>query len=385
VARRGPGDLDRRRCRLRPASARVRARGPARSHRRASALGPDLPLPPKHGSEFALAKPATWPEPAHTTSTETERYGTAVALAWDRLHPRLTHRTCWLEHDGKLPVIEGTLIRLEVEHLPGERDPRPVWLWASMTGTDTATVDRLWQAYLRRFDLEHTFRMLKQTLGWTRPRLRDPRAADRWTWLVLTAHTQLRLARPLAADLRRPWEKPAAPERLTPARVRRGFRNIRATSALPARVPKRPSPGPDARPVPQSTPCHQPARRQDPLPGEVAGRTTPTQTLTEGVMRQLCIDAAPVLPGRNGELVPALGSKPHIAALELLESCGDAAAHQLTDLDDRGQDSASHDVVIDGSGHVDHESIVTSSPAYSHPGLAKPPSRVICRQETVGG
>jgi hypothetical protein len=28
---------------------------------------------------------------------------------------------------------------------------------------------------------------------------------------------------------------------------------------------------------------------------------------------------------------------------------------------------------------------VTSSPAYSHPGLAKPPSRVICRQETVGG
>ena len=94
-------------------------------------------------------------------------------------------------------------------------------------------MDRLWQAYLRRFDLEHTFRMLKQTLGWTRPRLRDPNAADTWTWLVIAAHTQLRLAREQVEDLRRPWERPVEPRRLTPARVRRGFTNIRPTLALP--------------------------------------------------------------------------------------------------------------------------------------------------------
>lgn len=51
--------------------------------------------------------------------------------------------------------------------------------------------------------------MLKQTLGWTAPKLREPAAADRWTWLVIAAHTQLRLARPLAEDLRNPWERPA--------------------------------------------------------------------------------------------------------------------------------------------------------------------------------
>ena len=61
------------------------------------------------------------------------RYGTAVAAAWDRLHPRLTHRGAWLGHDGKLPIIEGTLIRLQVDHLPGDRDPKPVWLWSSRT------------------------------------------------------------------------------------------------------------------------------------------------------------------------------------------------------------------------------------------------------------
>ena len=97
----------------------------------------------EHGREFALADPATWPDPAVTTTTETTRYGTAAAQAWDRLHPRLTHRSAWLDHDGPLPVIEGTLIRLQVDHLPGDRDPKPVWLWCSATGAPPADVDRL--------------------------------------------------------------------------------------------------------------------------------------------------------------------------------------------------------------------------------------------------
>lgn len=200
--------------------------------------------PSRHGTVFKLADPATWPEPAHTTSTETTRYGTAAAGAWDRLHPRLTHRTSWLDDDSELPLIEGTVIRLVVERLPGHAEPKPVWIWASTTGADAALIDVLWQAYLRRFDLEHTFRFLKQTLGWTRPRLRDPHAADRWTWLVITAHTQLRLARAFVEDLRLPWEKPADPGRLTAARVRRGFRNIRGHIPVPTGAPKPSRPGP---------------------------------------------------------------------------------------------------------------------------------------------
>src|SRR6267154_1224816 len=58
-----------------------------------------LPVPPrqagtngrprKHGRQLTLAGPATWPDPQVTTSTETSRYGMAVASAWDRVHPRL--------------------------------------------------------------------------------------------------------------------------------------------------------------------------------------------------------------------------------------------------------------------------------------------------------
>ena len=204
--------------------------------------------PPRHGPEIALDRPATWPVPQHTTSTDTTRYGAAVATSWDQVHPRLTHRGCWLDHPGDLPIIEGTLIRLQVDHLPGDRDPKPLWLWTSTTDATAADVDRWWQVFLRRFDLEHTFRLFKQTLGWTCPKVRTPQAADRWTWLIIAAHTQLRLARGLVADLRRPWERPAQPGRLTPARVRRGFRNIRPTTLLPARAPKPSRPGPGRPP-----------------------------------------------------------------------------------------------------------------------------------------
>ena len=204
--------------------------------------------PVRHGAEFALANPATWPRPRITTSTVTSRYGVAAASTWDRLHPRLTHRAAWLGHDGDLPVIDGTLIRLQVGHLPGDRHPQPVWLWSSRTQITAAGMDLLWQSFLRRFDLEHTFRLLKQVLGWTAPKIRDPAAADRWTWLIIAARTQLRLARPLAGDLRLPWQRPAPAGRLTPARVRRGFRNIHATAGCPAGAPKSGKPGPGRPP-----------------------------------------------------------------------------------------------------------------------------------------
>ena len=221
--------------------------------------------PRKHGREITLADPAACPDPQVTTTTVTSRYGTAVAAAWDRVQPRLTHRAAWLDHDGPLPVIEGTLIRLQVDHLPGDRSLKPMSLWSSGTGAAPGEVDHLWQAFLRRFDLEHTFRLFKQVLGWTAPKLRDPAAADRWTWLIIAAHTQLRLARPLAADLRRPSERPAPPGRLTPARVRRGFRNIRAKLPCPAGAPKPGKPGPGRPPG---------SRNRRPAPRYDVGKTT---------------------------------------------------------------------------------------------------------------
>lgn len=220
--------------------------------------------PRRHGPVMALADPSTWPTPATQSVTDTPRYGKAEATAWDRLHPRLEHQGAWVDHPGQLPIVEGTVIRLAVNHLPGQREAKPVWLWSSHTGADTddftAEIIRCWQAYLRRFDLEHTIRLWKQTLGWTTPRIRSPEAADRWTWLVVAAHSQLRLARHLARDLRRPWERPLPSERLTPARVRRGFRHLRVKIPQPASPPKPSRPGPGR---PTGTKNRRPATRHD--------------------------------------------------------------------------------------------------------------------------
>ena len=79
--------------------------------------------PPRHGAVLKLSDPQTWPAPAVATATETTRYGTARATAWGRLHQRLASRAGWENHHGELPVIEGTLIRLAVDHLPGDRSP----------------------------------------------------------------------------------------------------------------------------------------------------------------------------------------------------------------------------------------------------------------------
>jgi hypothetical protein len=205
--------------------------------------------PARHGPTIDLDQPHTHPHATVSTVNNTSRYGQAFADAWDGAHQQLQRRAGWADHQGQLPTVEGTLIRLVVDQLPGDRNPKPVWLWASAIGVDVGEVDRIWQTYLRRFDVEHTFRLFKQTLGWTKPRIRDPHAADRWTWLTIVAYTQLRLARELTADLRRPWERPATtPSRLTPARVRRGFRHLHRKLAAPASAPKPSRPGPGRPP-----------------------------------------------------------------------------------------------------------------------------------------
>jgi hypothetical protein len=210
------------------------------------------PAPPKpagvpgrrarHGIPVKCADPASWDSPAVTQEGDT-RLGPVTVTAWAPVHQAVSRRTGGFEdwpQDRDLPVIQGTLIRLSAGRPGGE----PMWLWASDPAAGDAGVRVLWQAYLRRFDIEHTFRFLKQQLGWTRPLLRDPAAADRWTWLLIACCAQLWLARDLAAVTRLPWQPPQPARAMTPGRVRAGFRRARQAAGTPASTAKPCKPGP---------------------------------------------------------------------------------------------------------------------------------------------
>jgi hypothetical protein len=95
--------------------------------------------------------------------------------------PRLTHSTAWLEHAGTLPIIEGAVILLTVDWLRLRRD-RENCLALVVAAASQRRRDRPALAGVPvPIDIEHTFRTIKKTLGWTSPKRRDPHVADRWT------------------------------------------------------------------------------------------------------------------------------------------------------------------------------------------------------------
>ena len=178
---------------------------------------------PKHGHAFKLWDARTHRPPDRAAVGQDPSHGRVQVEVWAEQHVQGGHD------------VPFTVVRVQVERLPGRaRPPAPLWL-AWIGGELPDDLLELWRWYARRFTAEHGFRFLKQDLGWTTIRPRDPAAADRWSWLLALALWQLWLARPLVADQRLPWERPLPPERLTPGRVRRALALELSRLGTPAR------------------------------------------------------------------------------------------------------------------------------------------------------
>src|SRR5215211_5603678 len=224
-----------------PCQILVRLRAGRRFYADPSLAGPPAHTgrPRRHGPKMKCKDPSTWPKPSAEYACEDSGYGAVRVRAFSKMHPKVC------AHEGRgsrgpLPIVVGTLVLVEVERLPrGERrrKPRVLWLWWHGPEGEAPNLELIWRSYVRRFDLEHTFRFLKQVLGWSTPRVRHPEQADRWTWVV-AAFTQLRLARAHVADMRLPWERHYDAARLTPVRVHRGVSALLAEFGTPAKAPK---------------------------------------------------------------------------------------------------------------------------------------------------
>ncbi|MEO8287125.1 MAG: NF041680 family putative transposase [Chloroflexota bacterium] len=201
-------------------------------------LGTPGGRPRRHGHKFECYNPDSWLPSNFEHNCQDPQYGHVRVRAWCGLHSKTQSHSTIGTRQAR-PISKGTLLLVEVSRLPRKtREPQVLWLWHWGQDAENPDLDLLWRSYVRRFDLEHTFRFFKQTLNWTTPRVRHPEQADRWSWLVLIAYTQLRLARTYVTDQRLPWERKLEPGQLTPYRVRRRFWALLQELGTPAKAPK---------------------------------------------------------------------------------------------------------------------------------------------------
>lgn len=149
-----------------PVAILVRIRGDRVFYTAAAARGPgQMGRPRRHGARFCCVAPTSWPVPEQTLDVHDEQYGRVQVAAWGGLHPKLASRGRWPGH-FEPPIVTGTVIRVQVEHLPGPRGRavKTLWLWwavpvapiwtgagaptsaASTSSTPSASANRPWAA-----------------------------------------------------------------------------------------------------------------------------------------------------------------------------------------------------------------------------------------------
>jgi hypothetical protein len=184
----------------------------------------------KYGARVQLNEPATWPVPAWSASDVTAS-GTMVELrGWSG----------WVRRG--LPDQPVQVVQLRVLRADGTpKYAQPLWLM--VVGTlDWPLIAPL---YPRRWREETLHRQAKELFGWTRAQVGSVERQDRWTWVVLLAYWQLLLARALAWDCPRPWERTAPAGPVPLARVQRDYGRIlwQFGLAMPPPKPRGKAPG----------------------------------------------------------------------------------------------------------------------------------------------
>jgi hypothetical protein len=107
------------------------AAGGALLLRRSAPTGLDGTGKPLHGPKLDTKDPNTWPTPSAEHRCEDPAYGVVRVRAWAGLHSKIQdHLTRGTRRPR--PIVRGTLVLVEVSHLPrGERPrkPKELWLW----------------------------------------------------------------------------------------------------------------------------------------------------------------------------------------------------------------------------------------------------------------
>jgi len=133
------------------------------------------------------------------------------------------------------------LLRIRVYKESGELlFKRPFWLIAAGERRNELSLLDIFNSYRQRFDLEHFFRFGKDRLLMNKIQTPDVSHEEAWWQLVMLAYAQLFLARNMAENTLRPWEKysPALRSPIqekSPTQTQRDFARIIREIGTPAK------------------------------------------------------------------------------------------------------------------------------------------------------
>jgi hypothetical protein len=208
-----------------------------------SPTSPSRGHPTWYGERFDLKDPDTWGEPDEVVQTTyTNHRGRVYRVQLECWHNLLMSGT------RKYPMHKHpfTLIRVRLFNEAGEQVfQRPLWLLVMGQRRRELSLSEAWEAYMRRYDVEHFFRFGKQRLLMTAYQTPEVQHEENWWHLAQLAYMQLWLARGLAEAMPRPWERylpqfqtQAEGQESSPSMVQRDFGRIIGEIGTPAKSPK---------------------------------------------------------------------------------------------------------------------------------------------------
>ena len=196
--------------------------------------------PTWYGKPFKLKDPETWGEPDEVAQTTfTTRGGRTFTVELQGWHDLLRR--------GKqgIPMYRYPFTLLRARVLDTDGNPihkRALWLLVIGQRRSELSLVEIWEAYGRRYDLEHFFRFGKQRLLLTAFQTPEETHEENWWQIVQIAYILLWLSRSLATSLPNPWERylPQTQNGVaSPSATQRGFGRVIRQIGTPAAAPKR--------------------------------------------------------------------------------------------------------------------------------------------------
>lgn len=195
--------------------------------------------PTWYGDKFSMQDPTTWHTPTQTAQltiiTKKEKKQTLTIQCWDGMLMKDKDGMVMHVHPFRLVRVTG------VDDKGNPVYKRPLWLLVFGKRRGELALNEIVKAFMQRYDIEHFFRFGKQKLLMTAAQTPDVEAEENWWQIMILAYVQLWVARELAQQTPRPWEKKPESEASTiasPSAVQRDFSRLTQQFGTPAKSPK---------------------------------------------------------------------------------------------------------------------------------------------------